>query len=155
MKQVVATAAPEFRTEPVRIAAWAYAAVLTIMIVGQLFAFEKFIPVLQKYQLAGGYGTAVLAACVIVIIEVFALPFLLRMRLSPLMRGVSKVFCIAAPTIWLLLALYAYMTDAVLENGGMFGTKVSVPLALQVLLSTLYLLAAIYIVYGIRQKHKK
>lgn len=156
MKKIVATPAPEFRTEVVRYTAWVYAAVLTFMAVGQLFAFEKFIPLLQDYQLPGGYGTAALIGSLAVITEIFALPFLLGMSLSPLMRWVSRAFCVIAPAIWLALALHACAANIVPANGGIFGTHVTVSIGLQLALSVIYLALAIYVaIYGVQQKHKK
>ena len=155
MKKVIATEAPEFRTSTVQIAAWVYAAVLTMMAVGQLYAFEKFIPLLQDYQLPGGYGTATLIACLAVVAEIFALPFLLRMPLSPLMRMVSRALCVIAPMIWIVLALHAYAANIIPPHGGIFGSKIEVQVSLQLLLAAIYLALALYIVYGSRQKHKK
>ena len=83
--------APQPRTKNSATVALLLAGILVIMAVGQLFSFEKFIPLIESYWLPGGHGTAVVVASLLVTAEVFALPFLLRMRLSTLMRIVSMV----------------------------------------------------------------
>jgi hypothetical protein len=155
MKKIVATKAPKFRSETARRLAWAYAVTLIVMAVGQLFAFEKFIPLLQGYQLPGGYGTAATIGSVVVFTEVFALPFLLGMSLSSLMRAMSKAFGVIVPSVWLVLAVHAYITNIIPDNGGMFGSYAPVLVSLQLLLSLIYLVFGLYIVFGSRQLREK
>lgn len=127
-----------------------YATILVMMVVGQLFSFEKFLPLMQDYWLPGGKGTATLVACVIVFCEVFALPFLLRMALSPLMRWFSLVCAIVVPTIWLALAIVVLTTENAIMNSGMLGTKVVVPAGIAQLLLSLVLVAlAAYSAWGL------
>ena len=74
------------KTDNIRMIALLLAVILLVMVLAQLFSFEKFVPLIEKFGFPGGEAMAVLVAGVIVISEVFTLPFLLRMRLSPLMR---------------------------------------------------------------------
>lgn len=129
---VLAKAVPaaEPRSETVKKVAWLYAAILVVMTLGQLYAFEKFIPIIQEYGLPGGEATATLVAAVIVIVQVFALPFLLRMPLSPLMRLCSLVFSVLAPVIWLTLSIVGLGATNI-DNAGILGEKVDVPVVLQ------------------------
>lgn len=127
MKFAIATSAPPPCSLAYQIIAWVYAAVLVIMVVGQLFSFEKFIPLMYDYWLPGGNGTATLIASLVVVSEVFALPFLLRMPLSPLMRVVSMSCSLLAASIWVLLGVVAVAGNTAMENSGMLGVKVVVP----------------------------
>ena len=127
MKFATATPAPQPTSETYKKVAWAYAAVLVLMAVGQLFSFEKFIPLVHDYWLPGGNGTATLVASLIVTTEVFALPFLLSMPVSPLMRSVSLVCGLLAAALWVLLGLVAVVGDGAMVNSGMLGVKVAVP----------------------------
>lgn len=127
MKEVVALPAQPPRSDIVRTVAWVYAGVLTVMALGQLFSFEEFMPLIEKYGLPGGHGVAVLVACVLVFGEIFALPFLLRMRLSPLMRWFSLSCGAGVALIWLLLGTIATFSTARIDEAGLFGTKLSVP----------------------------
>lgn len=122
-----ATMAANPRTKESKIAAYVYAGVLVVMAVAQLFSFEKFIPLIESYWLPGGYGTASLVAGIVVIAEVFAVPYLLRMPLSPLMRWFSLVCGLLVPIIWTILAISAISTTNALHNSGMLGTKIVIP----------------------------
>lgn len=121
------TLAPEVKTERIRTIALFYAGILVTMVVAQLFSFEKFIPLIESFQLPGGVGAGTLVACLIVVAEVFALPFLLRMRTSPLMRVVSMVCGWLVPLLWLLLALWLNVAVVATDNVGVFGTKLQTP----------------------------
>lgn len=145
-----AQAAPTPRSKTAVRVAWVYAAILVIMLIGQLFAFEKFIPLIQGYWLPGGYGTAVLVACCITIAEVFALPYLLRMPLSPLMRECSRVLSIIVSIAWGTLTVYQFVTGDILENAGILGTKVTVSPLLQLVGSVVLFVFAIVVIRGFR-----
>lgn len=127
MKFATAIPAPSPRSEMYKIVAWIYAGVLVLMAVGQLFSFEKFIPLLSDYWLPGGIGTATLIASLVVVSEVFALPFLLRMPVSVLMRSLSLACSLIAAGLWVFLGLVAVVGDTVMTNSGMLGLKVVIP----------------------------
>lgn len=150
-----ALAAPRPRSKTAMRIAWVYAAILVVMLVGQLFAFEKFIPLMQDYWLPGGYGTTVLIASGVVTAEVFALPYLLRMPLSPLMRWCSRALAIIVPIVWSALALRVFVIGSVLANGGMLGTKVPVSPLLQLIGSLALFVFAVVVVWGFRPTIKK
>lgn len=127
MKFAVAQKSLEPRNHTAKIAAWVYAGILVVMTLGQLFSFEKFIPLIRDYWLPGGEGTGTLVACLIVISQVFALPFLLRMPLSPLMRWFSLSCGVAAACLWLLLGTVAVVAENAMTNSGVLGMKIVVP----------------------------
>ncbi len=156
MKLAYAVKAQPPRSQSVKVIAWVYAAVLTVMVVGQLFAFEDFIPLIANYWLPGGNGTASLVGCLIVVTEVFAIPYLLRMPLSPLMRWTSMICGLIVPTIWIKLAITALVTDNALTNSGMLGTKVSIHAgAMQLVFSLLIAVLAIWSAWGLWPARKK
>lgn len=130
MKLAKAVAASEPKSEAVKRIAWIYTAILVVLVLGQLYAFEKFIPLIESYGFSGGELTVSLIAAVIVIAEVFALPFLIRMPLSPLMRYVSAFFCAFVPAIWFVLSMFAAVNGGI-ENAGILGAKVSVTVMAQ------------------------
>lgn len=104
-----------------------YAAILVVMVVGQLFSFEKFIPLVTTFQLPGGEAAGVVVAALIVTCEVLALPFLLRMRLSPAMRALSMVCGVLAATAWLKLTIWLNVTVGAADSVGFLGTSVDLP----------------------------
>lgn len=131
--------APQPRTKNSATVALLLAGILVIMAVGQLFSFEKFIPLIESYWLPGGHGTAVVVASLLVTAEVFALPFLLRMRLSTLMRIVSMVAGWLVVAGWLKLAIWANVAANALSNIGFFGVHVMLPVGWWAVLFTLAL----------------
>ena len=155
MNKVVALPAPEPRSIVARNLAWVYAGILVVLVVAQLFAFEKFIPLMSDYWLPGGRGSATLLAGLLVYAEIFALPFLLRMQLSPLMRWFSTVCSVFVPLTWLILAINCLLRHDSLANGGMLGAKVAVSTELQFALAAILTVLALYIAYGLQPKHKK
>ena len=103
----------------------AYAAIIVVLAVTQLFSFEKFLVIAQSYSMPGGVAFAALLSSLIVIIEVFALPFLLRMRLSKAMRIVSMWCGWLVALVWYLISLWLMFKPVVIDNVGIFGGLVS------------------------------
>lgn len=128
------------------------------MVVGQLFSFEKFLPLIKSYPLPSDQ-IAMLIAGLIVTSEVFALPFLLRMPVSLLMRWFSLVCSLFAAGIWLVLVIIILTTTNNLDNSGMFGTKLVIPagtmqLAVAVIMSVLAVVSAIGLRPSARSRKK-
>lgn len=99
------------------------ALVLIMMATVHLFRIDTFIPLLQATMQADGI-TASLLALVIIMSEVFAVPFALRMRLSPLGHLLSGALMLAAPLLWLFVSAWAL---GVADNTGQLGQFVTVP----------------------------
>lgn len=119
-----ATSAKKPKTNESRNIAYIYAAILVIFALFQLFTFEKFLVLMDSLWLPGGKPTAYLIGSVIVVSEVMALPFLLRLKLSPLMRITSMVLGWLVPIIWLFLTLWLLLTINAVSNIGFLGTTV-------------------------------
>lgn len=121
---VAAEKATEPKSDNVKKVAYMYAFLLVAFVLCQLYSFDEFLALLQSYMLPGGDLTANLLGAVLVIAEVMALPFLLGMSLSPLMRVVSMVFSWIVPIAWLKMALWLIMTVNAVNNIGYMGTVV-------------------------------
>lgn len=104
-----------------------FAILLIIMAVGQLYEFEKFIPLIESFGMIGDHRGATLIAGLVVVSEVLALPFLLRMQVSPLMRVFSMVLGWIAVAIWIGINIWLSVTINAVTNVGLFGTKVDIP----------------------------
>ena len=102
-----------------------YAFLLVVMVLAQLFAYEKFPDLIAAYELPGGIVTAHLVAALLVISSVFALPFLLRMSVSPLMRFVSMACGWIVPTIWIVLGNSLTVFHPTIANVGLLGARVT------------------------------
>jgi|GEM_PF-751813 len=99
---------------------WIAAGMLVVMLVCQLFTFESF-PALLATLTGVGEPYALLLATKIVLLELLAIPFLLEMKLSMLLRAVSAFAGILVSYFWLLLCL---LTPNVTESG-VFGATLS------------------------------
>lgn len=112
------------RTKESQNVAYFYAVILVVFALTQLFTFDTFVGLVEDFGFPGGTPIAHLVAGIIVASEVFALPFLLRMRLSPLMRLFSMGLGWLVAVIWLKISLWAVLIDTSASNIGMFGSLV-------------------------------
>lgn len=71
---------------------------------------------------------AKLLAALVVTAEVFAVPFLLCMRLSPLMRVCSMVLGWLSIAWWLYVLVWENVTVTALGSNGLFGATLTLPL---------------------------
>lgn len=120
------TPAPDAKTPETQKIIYVYALVLVVFVLCQLFTYDDFLRLIDSFWLPGGTPTANILGCIIVICELFALPFLLRMNLSPLMRVVSMVLGWIVPVIWLFLSLWINLTVNAISNIGYLGTVVQI-----------------------------
>lgn len=120
----VATPAPRARKSYAKVIASVAAAVLMAMAATQLISFDTFIPVLDSYWLP--ISGAALGA-ILVTLTVAALPFLLRMAVSPLARLTSMLAGWLIALCWLLLGIYTYVTTNALVSTGHLGSVVDTP----------------------------
>lgn len=102
----VATPAPTPKSKDVITMSIFYAIVLVVMAVAQLFTFEELILHFVSIDLPGGRQAGYLLAAGIVALEVFALPFLLRMSLSSAFRFVSMVCGWLVSAVWLYVSIW-------------------------------------------------
>lgn len=116
---------------PQRLSVWAAALYLAfffvVAAVSQLFAFETFSDIIATYGLPLDEAFNKVAAAVIVTLEVFAIPFLLMMRLSLLMRVVSMVSGWLVLIFWLAVGVWQSTVSFYIPNAGLFGSKISLP----------------------------
>ena len=124
---VHATEAVRPRTKSIEVASLVLAALLIIMAVGQLFTYEKFAEVIKGLGFTSNDVTASLVAALIVVFEVAAIPFLLRMRLSPLARFLSMLSGWVVLIFWMSLSLWLNFTLNVASNSGVLGDTVKLP----------------------------
>ena len=119
------TNAPSLKTGNIITISRLYCVILIVFAVTQLFSFSDFQLLVQSYWLPCGVPSASLLSGVIVIVEVFALPFLLRMKVSRLFRTVSMVLGWLVAVIWLIICLWLLLTVNAVTNIGFLGTVFS------------------------------
>lgn len=96
------------------------ATVIVIMTTAQLITYERFVPLLENYQF-GVTATTKSFAAILVISAVVALPFLLRMSLSPLFRFLSTLSLLLYSSMWLFLGLWATSHQPPTIGSGLLG----------------------------------
>ena len=119
---VKATKALKPRTKESRKMALLYAAILVLFAVSQLFTFDEFITLIPELNLPLGPILTYMLAPLIVVAEVFALPFLLGMSVSIAFRWLSMFFSWFVAGIWLILSLWTVLTNQAVTTIGFFGT---------------------------------
>jgi len=116
------TPAPAAKSKDITRIATFYAAVIVVMVVSQLFTFESFVLLFREYHLPVSAHLSTFLSALLVVCEVFALPFLLRMSLSPAFRVVSIVSGWGVAMLWLLITVWLVSTESMIGTVGFFGT---------------------------------
>lgn len=114
------------------------AGIMVVMAVIHLFRIDTLVSIVNTV-LPGGPTAAGAFVVAVILAEVFAIPFLLRMKLSRLAHLASGFAAIFAPLLWSLLSIWAY---GIAESTGQLGQFVATPsrelsLALNVIWITL------------------
>lgn len=124
---VKTTPAPKPRTKESMKVSVVLAGLFVVMAVSQLFTFEEFLLHIQSLGLPIGEVMTYALGPLIVISEVFAIPFLLGMSLSPAFRYVSMFLGWLASGIWLFISLWLAVRYSQVETVGFLGTVINLP----------------------------
>lgn len=95
---------PLFRSKTTHVFGVLLGFVVVVAAVTQLFGFEDFYRALEQFWLMTRDDAVILASLVIVA-EIFSLPFLLGMKLSFAMRGLSAFLLLATTAFWAAAAV--------------------------------------------------
>jgi len=107
---VKTTPAPKPRTINSLKVSLLYALILTAAAVIMLFNFEDFLAYIQSINLPFGTGLNYAFLPLMVVAQVFALPYLLRMDLSLAFRYVSLYLGLLAAALWIFLASWVVLS---------------------------------------------
>jgi hypothetical protein len=119
----------------------------------QLFAFESYPDVIRSYGLPIADELALPFAALIVCLEIFAVPYLLWMKLSPLMRWVSMMSGWLALAYWMGVGIWQGVADFYIPNAGLFGAKVLMPQGRWLVsYCAVLLILMIYVVWSTRRR---
>lgn len=121
---VQATPAPAPRIPQITQMAIFYAVLLVGMAVSQLFTFDTFRDLIYSLSLPLNLVVVSSFPALIIVSEVLALPFLLRMRTSIAFRWLSMMFAWLAAGMWLFIATSTVNSYPVITNVGLLGTAV-------------------------------
>ena len=118
-----------------------------IIMLAQLFRFEKFPKTLESL----GIGDGTIAAIAIVLLEFISLPFLLSMpRLGRIERRISGACVLLAPSVWLAISAAVLMSSGQ-EKVSLFGAVAALPGVISLLLAGVWLAAAAYLTAKLRR----
>ncbi len=101
-----------------------YAVVLVGLALAQLYTFDIFVQEMPRH-FTDGMIFAHLAAPLIVAMEIFALPYLLRMAVSGAFRWLSMLNSLLVPLFWFFLSMNVVMHSAGMLKAGIFGDVVT------------------------------
>lgn len=118
------TLAPKPRSKDASRIAFFYAFIVLVMAVTQLFTFDSFLELIVSFGLPLGDQFSYFIGAFIVTVEVFALPFLLRMSLSKAFRWVSMICGWVVALMWLQLTTWVVITARPVDTIGFLGTLV-------------------------------
>jgi len=125
---VQSTPAPQPKTNNTIWVSLALAAIMVVLAVAQLYKFEHFPEVIANLGLPGGAAWSSIYAALLVVGEVMALPFLLRMTLSPAMRVASMVSGWLVIAGWLCIAVWSNLGIDGGVNSGVLGATIPIVL---------------------------
>ncbi len=120
------TSAPRLKNQNIKQLGILLAGLYTVYALAQLFSFEDFTSLTISFDLFGSAVLSTVLASLIVVGEVFSLPYLLRMRVSALMRIFSMVCGWAVALIWLIVSFWLVGTVNAVPSLGLFGDLIDV-----------------------------
>ena len=104
--------------------AYLYVGILLLLLVTQILTFKGLLNLAESWGMPGGVLFSNWLIAVLIFAEIFALPFLLRLKLSPLARIMSMVMTWIVPVIWVFISLWINLSVNAISNVGMLGTLV-------------------------------
>lgn len=114
-----AVPAPTLRDRRGGVLGFVAAVIMICFALVHLFRIDTFVPELA-HVFGGNRTMTAWIGSLIVIMEVFAIPFLLRIRLSRLAQYCSGLFAVAVPLVWLLIAIWSAGTGVSTAQLGEF-----------------------------------
>ncbi len=150
-KLPLAAAPPKLRAKHGVILGWIAATVLIAFSLLHLFRIDTFVPELARV-FNNNADLAFWASALIITMEVFALPFLMQMRLSPLAQYVSGAFVVMVPLFWLLVSVWTFGLSV---STAQLGEFVNLPSSwLLVAANVVWLLFSYYVIWALGYDRK-
>ena len=118
-----------------------YAAILVVLLVAQLFTYEDFPSIIASFWLTDSLASSHLLAALIIVAELFAIPFLLRMKLSVAMRWLSTGLGWLVAGFWLFIGIWLSVTVHAVTNTGLLGSAIELAPGPWLIVKGLFLVA--------------
>jgi hypothetical protein len=114
-----------------------YAGILTALAVAQLFKFDEFIDLISKNSRVGGEVAFVLAA-MIVVFEIFAIPYLVEMRTLRPIKLFSLICVLMAGMFWIVMSFSIGIIEPVADIG-LLGTVIPIKSGIEAMVCSLFI----------------
>ena len=118
---ILALFPPEFSRNPAYWRGFALGLVMIALALTQLFQFEDFPGVIEAMRLPGGAGLAGLLAALFPLLEIASVPYLCSIKVSPVVREVSKWAGLAVGVLWVVVTVWTSLTLGATVYSGIFG----------------------------------
>lgn len=92
------------------------------MAVAQLFTFDEFLTLLSDFQTPFADPLPQIFGVILICLEIFAIPFLLRMSLSTAFRWASMINGWLVAAAWLKISLWLVLTNSSIYAAGLLGS---------------------------------
>lgn len=122
MDKIIATEPWKLRNKKLYPVALVYALIIIVCTLGQLFRFDKVLEAAVLTPLFTG-RLDIFFWCLLAVVQIFSLVYLLRMKVSLLMRYVGMVCSLLVPIFWTVIVVWQVQTDSV--QFGIFGAEVT------------------------------
>lgn len=122
MKHIKATPPPKLINQKLYRLAVVYALVIVVCMLGQLYRFDNIIDVATESEIYSGQ-VGVIFWTLLQVLQLFALPFLLRLKVSQGMRLLSLGAVMLVPVFWAVLT--GWQIGVGNPDVGIFGTEVA------------------------------
>lgn len=138
---------PEFFVSPVYFRAFVLGFLYLLVIVLQLFTFERFAAVVGGFVPVKSTILIAILAFSLPLIEAASLPYLISMKLPKKYWSVSRQVALIVPCVWLAIAIWQNLSPAVdRENTGLFGATLPTSVGLWVIAFSMLWVWATYLV---------
>lgn len=142
---------PKLRTKQGPMLGWIAAVILIVSSLVHLFRIDTFVPELSL-ALGSNQTLTLWIASILVSMEVFALPFLMRMRLSTLAQYVSGAFAVVVPLVWLLISIWTFGSNS---STAQLGEFVSLPSSwVLIVVNLVWLTFSYYTIWALGYDHR-
>lgn len=96
--------------------------ILGVMAFCQLITLPKFIGIIYDFNFLPTYYDASAFAATLIILQILAVPFLLRLKLSNGFRATSMIMGWLAVSVWVLLSLWMWLSPGIItDQSGLLG----------------------------------
>lgn len=126
IKDIKALPAEPAKTKESKQVAMFLGVMLLFMAICQLINLSGFVGILYDFNLFPSYSDASAFAATLIFFEILAVPFLLRLKISPGLRGTSMIMGWLVILAWLTLSVWMLFAPVDTYESGLLGGAISI-----------------------------